>query len=323
MKLTAIIAPLFAASILLCGFKTNSQKDVGQSKNAETQQQGSQPKLSAQPSIPAQPTNENTDHGRGAYNPDQNQKVIVVSVPEVRIDQRKDKLDWAVLICTVILTIVGIAGTCLALQTLRAIRIEVKAAVISLQHSSRLARAAQGTAHAARANADAANKNASALINSERAWVMVEVVWVSSESGRLLTTSRPVNDGIASNTQVYVNLICVNRGKSPAWIVEQTGKAEISGGFYGPDLSTVNDSEIDRRLMSLGPRGTPEARTERSIKLYAPGLPGNKYVLVYGVVKYRDPFTPAGELKRNLVWILHFGDAPKRPAVPYRAAQLQ
>jgi hypothetical protein len=45
--------------------------------------------------------------------------------------------------------------------------------------------------------------------------------------------------------------------------------------------------------------GTPEARTEQSIKLYAPGSPGNKYVLVYGAVKYRDAFTPKGELRET------------------------
>jgi hypothetical protein len=155
-------------------------------------------------------------------------------------------------------------------------------------------------ATAASDNAVAAKKSADALVNSERAWVMVDIEWEAASSGRLTNLSSIAPDHTqVDQTQVYINIICVNRGKSPAWVVERVAKAEISGAFYGPNLSTVNDSEIDRRLISLGIAGTPEARTEQSIKLYAPGTPGNKYVLIYGVVKYRDAFTPKGELRET------------------------
>lgn len=283
---------LFTACFMLCGFQNNDQKNVVHPDNSKNQQQWSKSNPPAQSAIAPQSTDKNASDSRGQNKDAQSQKVSLVSVPEGGIEQRKDKFDWVMLGCTVLLTIVGIVGTCLALRTLKAIQAQVRAALAELKHTSRLARAAQKTA-------EAANKNADAIINSERAWVMVEVVWASSEGGRLLNTSHIGDAGQVSSTQIYVNLICVNRGKSPAWVVEQTIKAEISGAFYGPDLSTVNDSEIDRRLISLGPSGTTEDRTARPIKLYAPGMPGNKYILVYGVVRYRDPFTPKGELKET------------------------
>jgi hypothetical protein len=151
-------------------------------------------------------------------------------------------------------------------------------------------------ATAASDNAVAAKNSAAALINSERSWVMVEVEWPRT-AGHLLYVSS--GSGNNTQTQVDTNLICVNRGKSPAWIVERIIKAEISGGFYGPDLSTVDDSEIDRQLIPLGIAGMPEARTDLLRKIYAPGTPGNKYILVYGVVRYRDAFTPKGELRET------------------------
>jgi hypothetical protein len=158
---------------------------------------------------------------------------------------------------------------------------------------------ARDAAQAARDNASAAKASADALVNSERAWIMVTVEWVQP-SGRLVYTSS--GDLSNTQTQVLVNLVCVNRGKSPAWIVERSIKAEISDGFYGPDLSTVNDSEIDRQLILLGTFGAPEIRVDRTDlprRLHAPGAPGNKYILVYGVVKYRDAFTPKGELRET------------------------
>jgi hypothetical protein len=144
--------------------------------------------------------------------------------------------------------------------------------------------------------ADAAKKSADTLINSERSWVMVEIEWIRS-SGRILHVSS--GSGMDGQTEVFVNLVCVNRGKSPAWIVDRVIKTEISGGFYGPNLSTVNDAEIDHQLVSLGIAGTPEARVDLPRKVYAPGSPGNKYVLIYGVVRYRDAFTPKGELRET------------------------
>jgi hypothetical protein len=169
-------------------------------------------------------------------------------------------------------------------------------------------------------SANAAKRSADALINSERSWVMVDVEWPTASSGRLLNLSSIAPDNSQRDqTQVYVNIVCVNRGKSPAWIVERIAKAEISGAFWGPNLSTVNDSEIDRRLISLGIAGTPEARTEDSIKLYAPGKPGNKYVLVYGVVKYRDAFTPKGQLRET--WFGYYTLETRLKDPPARISQ--
>jgi hypothetical protein len=134
--------------------------------------------------------------------------------------------------------------------------------------------------------AQAANENAKALINSERAWVTVYAKW---------------NDGhhlydVSGRTAADVKVIYVNRGKSPAWIVEQCIKIEVSNGFYGPDYSDVDDSEIDRRFIPLSPRGEPiSSGTDNPIRLTTKEAVGNRYILIYGYVKYRDIFTENGQ----------------------------
>ncbi len=139
--------------------------------------------------------------------------------------------------------------------------------------------------------AQAANDNARALANSERAWVTVFVEWVKGA-----TNLKTIGE---NSTQVFVNLICSNRGHSPAWIVERAIKAEISDGFYGPDISTVHDAEIDRQLIPLAPTGVNGSRDDVPRKLYVPDTIGTKFVLIYGVVKYRDVFTPKGQLRET------------------------
>jgi len=137
--------------------------------------------------------------------------------------------------------------------------------------------------------AQAANENAKALINSERAWITVYLKW--SEPGN---HARTLPDGRA---RMDIQCICANRGKSPAWVVEQCIKVEVANGFYGPDYSDVHDSDIDRRFIPLSPRDTPTSdTTDFRRQLFTKGpAPINKFILIYGYVKYRDVFTQQGQ----------------------------
>jgi hypothetical protein len=85
----------------------------------------------------------------GDADKNQNQKVEVVSVPKVSIKPEKDALDVTILICTIVLTVIGIAGTVVAVITL----IHIKRQADTLEeHKAKfdeLAKAANSNAEAA------------------------------------------------------------------------------------------------------------------------------------------------------------------------------
>ena len=265
--------------------------------------------MQASPPVPRRAADNSQQHTEDAQH-----TVGVSKLPTVTVTPpKRDWADWGYWAFSALLVIVGALQIVLLCWTLRVIRRQAAEMIrqrilMRRQWTTMTDQLKEFTAQtvllgnyveATRDGVTAAKKSADALINSERSWVMVDVEW-EGPTGHLINLSSSTPDpNQVYQTQIYVNLICVNRGKSPAWVVERIAKAEIAGAFYGPNLSAVNDSEIDRRLISLGMAGTPEARTEQSIKLYAPGSPGNKYVLVYGVVKYRDAFTPKGELRET------------------------
>lgn len=157
------------------------------------------------------------------------------------------------------------------------------------QHRGSLEQLAQ----AAGSNAVAAKENADALINSERAWITVYLKWTEGTRLRNIPDDR---------VELDIQCIYANRGKSPAWIVEQFLKVEVSNGFYGPDYSGIPDSEIDRKFIPLSPRDTPTSDStafRRRLPTKEPA-PDNKFILIYGYVKYRDIFTQQGQPRETL-----------------------
>lgn len=114
------------ACLVLCGFRNSDQKNVVHPDNSQNQQQGPKSGLPAKPTVAPQFADKNAGDSGGQNKQTQNQKVSLVSIPEVRTEQRKDVLDWLMLFFTAVLAITGIVGTCYALQTLRSIQTEVR-----------------------------------------------------------------------------------------------------------------------------------------------------------------------------------------------------
>ena len=103
----------------------------------------------------------------------QNQKVDVVSVPKVSIKPEKDALDVAILICTVVLTVIGIVGTAVAVKTL----IHIKRQADTLEeHKTKFDDLAK-----------AANSNAEASILQVRA-MQEQITEMSVQSGLMAST---------------------------------------------------------------------------------------------------------------------------------------
>ncbi len=153
---------------------------------------------------------------------------------------------------------------------------------------------------AAKDNAEAAKASAEALINSERAWVMADIRWTADMPPR--SVPRPTNlriiDG-SGDVTIDVCLICKNEGRTPAWItqkvilfrvVDSLPKPPPVGGiyefregdyfFFGPEpIGIETESTITTTLTCKGQRELGKA------------------LLVYGIVKYRDIFSPDRETR--------------------------
>jgi hypothetical protein len=144
-----------------------------------------------------------TDHNStGNTDRDQKQKVEIVSAPKVSVKPEKDTLDWIILACTIVLTIVGSIGTYAAVKTLTQIKRQADTLDEHKSKFDELAKAAannasaailqvqsmqqqvtemsvqsgilQESVSAARGTADAALKTATAIVNSERPWMIIE-----------------------------------------------------------------------------------------------------------------------------------------------------
>ncbi len=92
-------------------------------------------------------------------------------------------------------------------------------------------------------------------------------------------------------TGAFVNLICRNQGKTPAWIVERHIRLEVTNSVAPkPQLQGAEISYDPEPL----PVGGPESIQNWS--LIGDGWAGEgRFTLIYGVVKYRDVFSPSRE----------------------------
>jgi hypothetical protein len=110
-------------------------KHVG--KQSQQNTQTSQNKTVAP--TPSQTATDQKPAGNADKN--QNQTVNIASIPKVAVKPEKDFQDWTMVLCTIVLTIVGIVGTCAAIKTLKAINRQVHYMLIHAKHFDKLAKA--------------------------------------------------------------------------------------------------------------------------------------------------------------------------------------
>jgi hypothetical protein len=136
-------------------------------------------------------------------------------------------------------------------------------------------------------SADAAHKSADALVSAERAWVMVEVHW-ATQRGQLFRNES--SDGTV-RTMADVNLICRNQGKTPAWITERHIRIEVTDSVAPQPQLQGAEISYDPEPLAVG-----GADSFQHWSLIGDGWAGEgRFVLIYGVVKYRDVFSPSRE----------------------------
>jgi len=230
---------------------------------------------------PSQPaSNAPNQNASGTKDQGQNNEVKITAFPDkIRIQSIKDSIDWTVLGCTIVLTIVGVIGTIVAVKTLFAIE---KQAAIMDEHRKSL----EQLSEAANNNAIAAKRSADAIVNVERAWIMVDLVWEPSSSLRITR----IDGGEGKKTGVPVRMICRNEGRMPAWITYRAVHVEVANIPTGQ--TKFLPSESSENYVPIAAKGKDELPW-RSFGVGQPEV--GKEVFVYGVVKYRDVFGPERE----------------------------
>jgi hypothetical protein len=133
-------------------------------------------------------------------------------------------------------------------------------------------------------------------MNAERAWIMPELKW-GIKSGLL----RFVDKSGSIHTNASIDLFWQNDGKTPAWISEVVIKLEVTsaGPAAQPDMT---GGEVLYGPFPVVPGPRPFSAGKRFV-LSGEGWAGTgKMTLIYGLVKYRDIFTP-----KDKIWESWFG----------------
>jgi hypothetical protein len=202
---------------------------------------------------------------------------------------------------------VGIIGICVAINTLKALRIQ---AIIMRRQTRHVARQAlsmrRQTTHlrnsviqarkgarAAKISAEAAKASADAAISSERAWVMVDLDKVPG-AGFFLYGSTVERGEKRYHASVRVRCICTNQGKTPAKIIEKRAALIL----VTPDNPLLLIPNLDIEIEDPVPHYLQPEREHKSdwaptAQLSVPADEGDMvtFFVIYGVVKYRHLFS--------------------------------
>jgi hypothetical protein len=258
----------------LCGFRQGNPPAPAKAQGSREQKGPKSPQTLATGSSRAE-----SEQAAAAAGKIASQQVEVTSLPsQIRFESAKDRVDYALLLCTIALTFIGAIGTWAAVRSLGQIKRQADILVEHRAHLEKLAEAASSNAIAAKASADA-------LINSERAWVVTRISWQPGAGKELTTTS---GDGKTS-TWLNVTLKCRNDGRTPAWITNHRVWCKV----FEEAPPAIPDAAIPPSYSRMGPDPISVGRRwKESTSLQCEGVrqQSGTAMVLYGVVSYRDVF---------------------------------
>lgn len=136
--------------------------------------------------------------------------------------------------------------------------------------------------------ARAALRNSEAFINVERAWIMVQLDPVPGQGGPF-GGEEIIRDIITHKTGMIIRLICKNEGGTPAWITEKRACVDVVGSLpVTPNWDAVPVIQSEPEPLSVGEASAPKDEALVCNK----ARDSEKMIVVYGLVKYRDVFSP-------------------------------
>jgi hypothetical protein len=289
MRCRATFVFIVTAWIVLCGFRQVTAPQPGatpQKISKEGQQNSGHHETGA--ISPSQPPPSRAEDN-GGENGGRNDQSVHLVTPEKAAGHVESVIGLIGIVCTVVLTVVGVIGICVALRTVAAIQRQSLIMIRQSRIMQRQANTMEKQTDATIIAANAAKANADALINIERAWLIPS----NSVSPKLLPTVRlrPVQTE-------ELNLQIRNFGNTPAWITDYFFEVIVSKdtdvGKHGINASPEENYPNARPL----PPGQIEDFTIQW-KIENPTeiddiRDGKKYLYVRGYVTYRSAVGKGG-----------------------------
>jgi hypothetical protein len=138
---------------------------------------------------------------------------------------------------------------------------------------------AKESAIAAKTSADAALANAQAIINAERAWITANAEWRPDEAMHIVARENRSSMNIRFRFQ--------NQGRTPAWITSKGFGCMIRDSVPDEPELDSDSFNVTEGLEVINAGGT--FLEDQMLMDYANASTA-KFVIVYGLVKYRDIF---------------------------------
>lgn len=278
-----------------------SSPNQASNKGGEQGQQNarSQKKIASAPSGQSAPDSSD-QNASGTKDKSQNNEVKVSTLPDkIRIQSIKDAIDWTILGCTIVLTVVGVTGTVIALKTLFAIQ---RQAEIMDEHRAsleELSEAANKNAGAARDSAIAAKDHIEIIINKERARLWIET---------------PQKLNLSVDAPIFISYKLFYEGFTPAFNVTSEVNALISA------IKDFPDSGFKQKVFSLpnvvSSKSDLQPQYSNFILNYGGSLrikldgetlskvgESQMFVHFWGVIRYRDIFDRDRETTFRYRWL--------------------
>lgn len=265
-----------APAKLARGIQQDHQNNSSQPQDSKNKKQKAIPST-----VQADSSNEDDGSGR-TKNKTQDYKMTVVSIPEVGVKPSKDWVGWGMLVCTIILTLVGIVGTCAAIKTLKQIKRQADTLVEHAEHFDNLASAAATNAVAAKASADA-------LMNSDRAWLLVDMV-----ETKLTFLEAQWVAGCPS--PIYFTYRIRNYGKTPAQIYSIMTRYDLDTSRDTPPRTDIYHAYTPEHYPWILPPGRKHIGSQHLNGAWLTGQQFNEvknraaFLWAYGVIFYRDVY---------------------------------
>ena|SRR5208283_3017947 len=127
------------------------------------------------------------------------------------------------------------------------------------------------------------------LINSERAWLMESIGWGMSPLRLVQNTSSAGDIGTSASIDVFWS----NHGKTPAWVTEVQVKMLVTERL--PEEPDMSNADILYGPYPVVPGNRPRTDGHRFFVQADGWAELGQLTAVYGIIKYRDAFTPKGQ----------------------------
>jgi hypothetical protein len=147
------------------------------------------------------------------------------------------------------------------------------------------------TFFAIRRQAEIAQSGADAEIAAQSPWIAVNIEHIPGYGGRFTGTTREGSGPEVTHTDFMFHIVCVNHGRTPAWITEKRATFKIIPKDTLPEKPELKSTTVFEDEPEPLAAGEQSSRSQKAYYFQAVGYQGlDEWAVLYGVVNYRDVF---------------------------------